>query len=807
MRSAFREVLAASLLQYAFYIVRGIFSAIHFGALIAIRKSISAFSALGDACARFFLVASRNVVIPVDAVGRTIEFFVTGIAYGFYRANIALVRMPRRVIASWLIRDAKHAAARRLFTLDVNISHIRKNAAERRTTGSRDSERVTVKSFSESHLPFRWHRRIAFFTFACFVLLIPFASVHLFSSLLEKRDLAVSDLEQGIASFAAGAELLTQSQSADALHSFTASLESFNSAHTILTSINATVLSLGQHIPFAGRDIASGTHLVEGGRHIARAGVIIAQTTAAIESDADMRTPYASLAMFGDALEQVVPHLNQANDHFAAVSEESLPVAFRAVFLERRNSLATMAEYANDLLESTRALRTILGETTKKRYLVLFQNNTELRATGGFLGSFALVDMDRGALTNVEIPGGGPYDLSGSLRERVIAPHGLHLIKTEWQFQDANWFPHFPDSARKAMWFYEKSGGPSVDGVIAVNASFVERLLAFTGPIPMPEYGKTITAENFMRETQYAVEFEYDRSENKPKKFISDLFPRVLEKLSALQLRDAGGLAAVFVDGALHRDIQAYMVDSAVQSSLSRIGITGELTPRDGAFLAIVNSSVGGGKSDAVITRSVSRTITLMPDGRFMETVGMRVEHPGPVRDVLYGKTNIDYARFYAPAGSVLVGARGFRTPDQSRFKEVPPQYRDDTDLKAISGLIRHDPINSMDLYAERGFEVFAGWIETRPESVHEVEISYLLPFRLSDLKRTSDGAYALPVFAYRQSGSTIRNYTLALHAPNGQARLISPEQQESEARSENALPFLNDFAAMYLIASDAKKY
>ena len=64
----------------------------------------------------------------------------------------------------------------------------------------------------------------------------------------------------------------------------------------------------------------------------------------------------------------------------------------------------------------------LLGRDSWKRYLVLFQNNTEIRATGGFIGSFALLDIDRGKIKQLEIPKGGSYDLQGQLKVNISSP-------------------------------------------------------------------------------------------------------------------------------------------------------------------------------------------------------------------------------------------------------------------------------------------------------------------------------------------------------------------------------------------------
>jgi len=91
----------------------------------------------------------------------------------------------------------------------------------------------------------------------------------------------------------------------------------------------------------------------------------------------------------------------------------------------------------------------------------------------------------------------------------VKAPEPLWLVNPLWHFWDANWWPDWPTTAKNLMWFYEKSGGSTVDGVVTFTPTVVEKLLDITGPIDMSEeYGVIIDSNNFWETTQKIVEHE-----------------------------------------------------------------------------------------------------------------------------------------------------------------------------------------------------------------------------------------------------------------------------------------------------------
>lgn len=95
----------------------------------------------------------------------------------------------------------------------------------------------------------------------------------------------------------------------------------------------------------------------------------------------------------------------------------------------------------------------LVGLYRKQTYLVLLQNNMELRPTGGFIGSFALLTFNKGQLLDFEVR--DVYSTDGQLKGHVEPPTELkeHLGEAGWYLRDSNWDPDFPTSAARAAWF------------------------------------------------------------------------------------------------------------------------------------------------------------------------------------------------------------------------------------------------------------------------------------------------------------------------------------------------------------------
>jgi hypothetical protein len=374
----------------------------------------------------------------------------------------------------------------------------------------------------------------------------------------------------------------------------------------------------------------------------------------------------------------------------------------------------------------------ILGYDSKKRYLLIFENSNEMRPTGGFIGSFGLVDIKDGKIQAIDIPPEGSYALQGWLRENVISPEPMHLINARWEFQDANWFPDFPTSAKKIMWFYSKSGGPSVDGVIAITSNFFEDLLKIIGPIELPEYSKIINSENFAFEIQKAVELEYNKEINKPKQIIVDLIPKIIEKFSEKNY-NFGEIVSLVNNALASKDLLLYFKDQDIENEILKLGWGGEIkdVEEEIDYLMVVDTNIGGGKTDAAIDKEIRHLTEIKEDGSIIDHVTITRIHKGTEGELFIGARNIDYLRIYVPKGSFLLNAEGFAKPD-TPF-EVPDEFlKPDKDLKEIEGNVIIDPESGTRINEEFGKTVFGNWVQVDPGKMKSVSFTYKLPYRIT---------------------------------------------------------------------------
>ena len=147
-------------------------------------------------------------------------------------------------------------------------------------------------------------------------------------------------------------------------------------------------------------------------------------------------------------------------------------------------------------------LAKLLAEGEHKEYLVLLQNNMELRPTGGFLGSYARVSFTDGYLETIKVE--DIYVPDGQLPGYVEPPAPIkqYLNSNGWLLRDSNWDPDFSQAAPIIEWFFEQGKEPEAEGVVAVNLFVAQDLMRAVGPVYLADYQETVTAENLFAKTQ-----------------------------------------------------------------------------------------------------------------------------------------------------------------------------------------------------------------------------------------------------------------------------------------------------------------
>lgn len=299
--------------------------------------------------------------------------------------------------------------------------------------------------------------------------------------------------------------------------------------------------------------------------------------------------------------------------------------------------------------------------------IIAFQNPSEIRPAGGFIGSYAHITVENGSMANIDVR--DIYDPDGQLDLKLTPPAPLRRITPTWGARDANWFFDFPASAKKVLELLEASKiyqeqDIRFSGLVAVNVGVIEDILALLGPMRLPEYDATITAENFLEIVQREVEAGDDKRAGEPKRILKVLTPILFERLAALDEEAKGSITEQFANRIANKDIMLYFKDLAIESYLQVLGVGGEVMelPKgfQGDYLAVVNANIGGGKSDAFITQRIVWESEIDVAGDAHNTLRVTRAHGGEHEsEWWYRATNKNYLQVFVPSSALASDAWG----------------------------------------------------------------------------------------------------------------------------------------------------
>ena len=248
---------------------------------------------------------------------------------------------------------------------------------------------------------------------------------------------------------------------------------------------------------------------------------------------------------------------------------------------------------------------TLAGGDGPKKYLVSFQNSAEARGTGGILGAFAILEMDKGQFKVLQTGSNAAlYSMSISTLPIDMPPEFLRLYgNNPGILQNSNLSPHFPYGAQIWMGLWKKAFNEDLDGVIAVDPSALSYILKATGPISLPN-GEQITAENVVSET---LEKAYKRFE-KDNKARKDYLVRTLNASAAklvAQDFDKRKMVTGLIQGIIEHRILIYSTDMKAQEILSKSRVAGFMSKEPNNEFRTVIQNIDASKLDYYLDRDV----------------------------------------------------------------------------------------------------------------------------------------------------------------------------------------------------------
>ncbi len=639
-------------------------------------------------------------------------------------------------------------------------------------------------------------------------------------SLIGRAYAAAGQVTEGVkvafGELAAAQNAIAQSDWQSSGEHFTAAGDLLVSARTGFQEALQSSTAVMQYADLTGT-LRSGDQLLAAGESVVAAGAELSAGMAAVGEaevfpgkEGDKETLVSALERALDSFGRAHAALVDAERALDNVSTLGLPSEVKEHVQVLKEKIPVVRQTLGTWLDQSHLLLAIVGADRERQYLVIFQNNHEIRPTGGFIGSLGLVNIDRGAVENIDVQ--TVYDGDGQLKEFIAPPAPLLTINDRWFLRDANWFVEYPTSAKKIASFFEKEGGPTVDGVIALTPEVIKGLLRITGPITMPEYNVVVDADSFVPLTQDLVTYSYDREVNRPKQFLVDLTPILLNRVFGEEGRQhLGEVFSMLSTLAAEKHILIYFSEGEEQERVEQQGWAGVL-PEASNFLSVVNANIGGHKSDQFVAQEVDYRLTVLESGDVEAAVAIRRTHNGPTEklDLPYPphdnpafKDNIIYQRVMVPANAELIEATGFTPADEvprSPLTEFGGAVVPDAEVAEWQRLQHHDP-GGTTIGSEGGYRYFANWMVTKPGATSIGLYRYRIP-AAATLPRGLNAAEQTSVYVSKQPGDTRTSLRVELRFPKT-VQVVHTVPNEGITRSdENTIVYRGDLTRDALVGA-----
>ncbi|MFA6437160.1 MAG: DUF4012 domain-containing protein [Candidatus Paceibacterota bacterium] len=324
------------------------------------------------------------------------------------------------------------------------------------------------------------------------------------------------------------------------------------------------------------------------------------------------------------------------------------------------------------------------GFEKEMSYLMLFQNNLELRPTGGFVSSFATAKIESAKPKDFQFYDTAVFDIKLSTPTQIEPPEPInkYLFVKNWQFRDGNWSPDFPTAAQKMIEFYHAQGGQEqFDGVIAITPEVLGALLELHGPVELPDYGLTVNKDNFLLTLEKQVEIDFKDqgiARTDRKNILKDLAQILIDKTIAMNPLKSLKLISIGSEHLENKDILLYFTNPEIQKDVQRLGWSGEIKQISSDYVFVVDANVNAFKADYFIERSLRYDVDLSsatPKARLTINYSHGAEQKSwLVRDYQ------SWLRVYTPEGSWFTNISGLSTD---------PQYGKEFGKTFMAGLVK----------------------------------------------------------------------------------------------------------------------
>lgn len=309
-----------------------------------------------------------------------------------------------------------------------------------------------------------------------------------------------------------------------------------------------------------------------------------------------------------------------------------------------------------------------------KKYMVLFQNESELRPTGGFISSYGMLSFEKGRLLGLEIK--DVYEADGQLKGHVEPPWEIKNIlgEAKWFMRDANWKVDFTKAGADIQWFLDKETNQKVDGVIGINLAVAKSFLKVIGEIYVSDFKETITESNLYEQAEFYAETKFFPGSIQKISFLGTVGKQLFEEIKGLNVEKKISLLQSIVSLLEQNEIQIALNNQESKEIITNLGWDGKIyNGKCGVgdcvtdYLYVVEANLGVNKANYFLNRNIEQAINISQNQ--IERV-IKINYENTAKNNNWpGGDYKNYLRVYLPKEVNLSQIKVLDASDVSNFK------------------------------------------------------------------------------------------------------------------------------------------
>lgn len=391
--------------------------------------------------------------------------------------------------------------------------------------------------------------------------------------------------------------------------------------------------------------------------------------TANTEAFGSMKEKAAALLMampqIAPTLDSVQVDINTANKELSQIDPRRYPnteikgVKIRDTLNTARDGANAVALAFPDIKQAFVALPPAFGaDDVTKNYVLLFQNDKELRPTGGFWTAYALITFKNGQL--LDITSSDIYDIDAriGLVNHPAAPVFFKgFLDVDYFYaRDANISPDFVVSGQKFQEFWRLAGMPKIDGVWALDTYVLQALLQDLGKVEVSGYTEPFDENNVIERLETYANILL-REQAGRKNLIGELMNSLMQKAFSASQKEYPVLISSAVTLLQQKHILLSFNDPAVETLAEKYNIAGRLNAFSGDYLHVNDANLGGRKANWFVKEQIAKEVTKQ-GGQYVSKVMVNYQNPGAYHPD-WNTGYKDIVRVYVPLGSKLLSSSG----------------------------------------------------------------------------------------------------------------------------------------------------